>query len=192
MTDTYWVISDRSGGFRQVATGGNHPRDAGEDVQGKTVKQMVRQGRLDCERPNLNTGEWSLELDALREAAMARIDDEREQQQLEHLTPGAAKSFVYAQKAIEVEMMRIAGVDAVDAIAAEDLAAAGYPAAAAQAVLTGDRASEIIEQFAAGAAAARAAVMRIEALAQASKAAVRRAETIKAVEAAAVVDWGLE
>lgn len=172
------VIIDQDGGVRQVAS------LDGEDVDGRQVHEVDRPGDLALEVFDGGHG-WTDNMPAVRAALSDEIDRQREARQQEKLTGGTAKALVYAQKAREVDLYRSTpGVTRTAAEIERD-----FPAAAAEMAVTGDSLETVITRIGAAAAAANAAVFRLDALATCAKEGVRNAATAAAARAAAVVDW---
>lgn len=172
----YWLIIDEQGRYRQVQTVTESPYEAGEDVAGKTVIEMDRFGDLTFEVPDLAAGVWVPSMPLLRDRLISAIEEDREISQMQHLTPGPAKSFVYSQKAAEVRRY------AVDPTGT-------FPAAEAEMALTGDTLAQVIARFEAGMQASLSSVLEIEARAQSAKDAIREAETPEGALTASELYW---
>lgn len=175
-----FVIVSKDGTMRQVES------MAGESRRGKKVYTTDRLGNPEFEQFDIEQQAWVPDLGAARRRAIAAIDQCREERQATVLTPGAAKSMIYAQKVREVANWRAMDPETrawVDP-------AQTFPAAAAEAAASGEDLDTVMNRIAAAADAATAHVYRIEALAVTAKAAVRAAGTADEVAAAAEVDWG--
>jgi hypothetical protein len=171
----FWLIIDENDRYRQVQTDTETPVEAGEDVAGKTVIEMDRFGDLSFEIPNLTLGVWEASVPLLADRLIAAIEEDREKVQMAYLTPGLAKTFIYGQKALEVERF-------------QTNPSGSFPAAEAEAALTGETVDMVIARFAAGIAASET-VLAIEARAQHAKALIRSAATANEALIASEVYW---
>jgi hypothetical protein len=152
-----------------------------------TAYEVPRFGDLASEKFVVGSG-WAPDLALIKARLLARVDDQREAAQMGYLTQGGAKKLVYMQKAREVIDFRSIG-SAVVATLNLETCRVRFPAAMAEADLTGATIAAVIAKFEAGAASSNAAVMRLEAIAQAAKDKIKAATTETAAAAAAAVIW---
>lgn len=175
-----FVIVSPDGTMRQVES------MDGESSDGKAVYATDRLGNPETERFDVEQEAWVPDVDAVRARALAEIDRQREAAQASVLTPGAAKSMIYAQKVREVANWR--RMDPEERGWA--VPATSFPAASAEAEATGEDLEVVMNRIGAAADAATCFVYRIEALAVTAKAAVRAAASVEEIATAADVDWG--
>lgn len=110
-------------------------------------------------------GGWVERLADQKAQAIARVNEIREQRQLQFLTPGSAKTFVYFQKAQEIQQQ-------------------GGPMSVAQAELTGQSLEEVLAEFQEGYTASAVGIAAIEAQSRAAVLAIKACETIDDIEQA--------
>lgn len=162
----WWILIAPDGGIRQVSS------CAGEDVDGCEVIEVDRRGDLSTEVWDRQDARWIDDMPAVSARAVASIDERREQEQLKLLTTGTAKAMVYAIKAGEADRFRALGADGVSAMSAED-AAAAFPAAAAEAVRSGESLIDVLRRISDAVLEVNGEVFRIDAIATVAKAQVR-------------------
>lgn len=158
----------------------------GEDVDGKTVTLMDRCGDLAIEKPE--AGVWVPRMPELRERLAAQIDAQRERTQQAQLTPGSAKAMVYAQKARERDRFEELGAAAVAAMSPAEREQR-FPAASAEASVTGEPVETVLARIVEASDRANAIVYQADAIATCAKARIRAATTAEEAHAAADVEW---
>jgi hypothetical protein len=149
-----WVLLDAEGNVSALVLSDVEPsQSTGHDVSGLTIHEVSEFKPLDCY--TYNNG-WQLNLPIVRARAVVKVNENREKLQSDYLTKGDAKSYIYAQKAAEVEKSK----------QDESLDPADYPFAQAEATLTGKTLQQVLDLFEQGRASVIAACALIEAKAQ--------------------------
>jgi hypothetical protein len=129
-----------------------------------------------------------VDLGALRAAALATIDDQREANQMRYLTVGGAKKWVYAQKAKEAADYGSLTTAAINLIGLVDRQKR-WPFAMAEVSASGDTLAVVMARFQSGLSTSQAKVAAAEATAMVAKRAVAVASTRASIAAAANPTW---
>ena len=178
MSEQWWLIKDDEGNERQVLTDGRHPSEAGENVEGKQVKQLARRGNFEVEKFDWQTENWVADLGPLRQREIDKLQLLREKAQSHFLTPGECKKMLYAEKQHEVAFFELIKDSLTPAKAAKLL-----PVATAQSKKTGQTVPQVIAEFSDGIAASLTKVADIEAEALKRKKMITDATTPEAIRA---------
>jgi hypothetical protein len=119
---------------------------------------------------------------------LAKIDADREANEMQFLTPGGAKKYVYNRKAAEAIDARGLVVSLLNALSLTDKQKR-FPYAQAEAALTGDALSVVLGRYEAAMNTSALKVAALEAIAIKAKRDVRAATSSAAKLAAAKVTW---
>lgn len=172
----YWVIIHQDGTLQQVMSNDKPAESNGYDVsEAQFVGEVPRFCDPLTETLNETRTGWITNLDALKAQAVAQINKEREARQMEALTSGGAKKFVYSQKADELRAYR--------------QGYGTYPFAEAQAAKTGQTLDQVMDEFEQGATASVQEVARIESIARCAILEIKAATTDTEIQEALAVDW---
>jgi hypothetical protein len=126
---------------------------------------------------------------ALNKELLALVDDARESMQMQSLTPGGAKKYVYNRKAQEAISAQGVLATVLNALTLVDKKKK-YPFAYAESVVTGETLSAVLARFETGMTVAAAENARIEAVAMKAKRDIRAATTAAQKRAAyAAIAW---
>lgn len=178
MVETWWIIENDDGSYRQVVTNGEHPSTVGEPGR---AHAMGRRGDLTFETPDVVTGAWSDNMASVRARLISKIEQDRIAAQDALVSPGEGKKLVYTQKNAEQQDYYKNGDTPANSHR--------FPAAYAEMNVTGDSLATVMIRFKAGAELANGRLYRFDALAQKAKKDVEAAATAAEAEAAAEVDW---
>jgi hypothetical protein len=178
MAETWWLIENDDGSYRQVVTGGQHPSTVGEPGR---AHLMDRRGDLTFETPDLVSGTWTDNMDTVRVRLLAKLEEDRIKAQDSLVSPGDGKKLIYAQK--NAEQRDYYGNGATPANRGR------FPAAYAEMDVTGDKLAAVMTRFKAGADQTNGKLYRFDALAKKAKKDIQSATTAAKAEAALQVDW---